>query len=136
MLGNVRVLIGTIASVVVFTMLLVSASTMAMTIRERIREVAILKSLGYTRRILLSLMMGESVFVALLGALAAALGAFLMSILDFAALTMGFIRRFDVAPETFLFALSIGLFIGVFSGLFPALRASKLKITEAMRRLE
>ncbi len=136
MLGNVRVLIGTIASVVVFTMLLVAASTMAMTIRERIREVAILKSLGYTRRILLSLMMGEAVFVALLGTLAATLGAYLMSSLDFAKLTMGFIRRFDVAPSTVLFALSIGLFIGVFSGLFPALRASKLKITEAMRRLE
>ncbi|MBI3736942.1 FtsX-like permease family protein [Candidatus Sumerlaeota bacterium] len=136
MLGNVRVLMGTVAMVVVFTMLLVGASTMAMTIRERIREVAILKSIGYTRKILLSLILGEAVFIALLGVVAGAAGAFIMGRFDLTPVTMGFLPRFNVKVETYITTFAVGIFIGLFSGIFPAIQASGMKITDAMRRVE
>src|SRR5438445_175790 len=67
MLGNVKAFILSICSAVVFATLLVSANTMAMSIRERTREVAVLKTLGFTRRGVLGLFMSESVALSLVG---------------------------------------------------------------------
>ncbi len=64
MLGNVKAFILSICGAVVFATLLVSANTMAMSIRERTREVAVLKTLGFTRKTVLALFVGEAVIVA------------------------------------------------------------------------
>lgn len=136
MLGNVKVLVGYIAVVVIFTMLLVSASTMAMTIRERIREVAILKSIGYPSGTILGLILGESIFIALLGVGTGCLFAVGLSHANLYELTQGFIQIFKPTAQVYAMVLATGIGIGVFSGLVPALQASRLTITEAMRRLE
>src|SRR5499427_2360866 len=75
MMGNVKAFILSICSAVVFATLLVSANTMAMSIRERTREVAVLKTLGFTRGRVLALFMGESVSLAALGGLIGAIAA-------------------------------------------------------------
>ena len=67
MLGNVKAFILSICGAVVFAILLVSANTMAMSIRERTREVAVLKTLGFSRGTVLSLFVWEAVFLALIG---------------------------------------------------------------------
>jgi putative ABC transport system permease protein len=67
MLGNVKAFILSICGAVVFAILLVSANTMAMSIRERTREVAVLKTLGFARHTVLSLFVGEAVVLALIG---------------------------------------------------------------------
>ena len=67
MLGNVKAFILSICSAVVFATLLVSANTMAMSIRERTREVAVLKTLGFTRQAVLGLFVGEAVALSLIG---------------------------------------------------------------------
>lgn len=136
MLGNIQVIIGGIASVVLFTMLLVVTSSMAMTIRERFREVAILKSVGYTRGVILGLILGEAIFVSTLGAVVGCGVAVSMGWLDIQGLTQGFVEKFEVPPLTILATIAIGAAIGAVSGIFPALQASGLKITEAMRRME
>src|ERR1700734_3385975 len=69
MLGNVKAFILSICTAVVFTTLLVSANTMAMSIRERTREVAVLKTLGFTRRNVLGLFVSEAVALSLAGGL-------------------------------------------------------------------
>jgi len=69
MMGNVKAFILSICSAVVFATLLVSANTMAMTIRERTREVAVLKTLGFTRRGVLGLFVSEAVSLSLIGGL-------------------------------------------------------------------
>ena len=74
MLGNVKAFILSICMAVVFAILLVSANTMAMSIRERTREVAVLKTLGFTRRTILSLFVGEAVTLALVGGVLGSLG--------------------------------------------------------------
>src|ERR1700688_152658 len=69
MMGNVKAFILSICSAVVFATLLVSANTMAMSIRERTREVAVLKTLGFTRQTVLGLFVGEAVALSLAGGL-------------------------------------------------------------------
>ncbi len=69
MLGNVKAFLLSICLAVVFAILLVSANTMAMSIRERTREVAVLKTLGFTRRSILGLFVGEAVSLSLMGGL-------------------------------------------------------------------
>ncbi|HLP78524.1 MAG TPA: ABC transporter permease [Candidatus Paceibacterota bacterium] len=78
MLGNVRVLIGSISGVVVFTLILVSASTMSMAVRERFRELAILKAIGFRRRELFAFILAESFGLASAGLLVGAGGAWLL----------------------------------------------------------
>lgn len=75
MLGNVKLLLTAISAAVVFTILLVAGNTMAMSIRERTSEVAVLKTLGFRRNLILLLLVGESLVIALLGGLVGALGA-------------------------------------------------------------
>ena len=60
MWGNIKILVGSISTVVVFTLVLVCASTMSMAVRERFRELAILKALGFRRRELYTFILAES----------------------------------------------------------------------------
>src|SRR5439155_24321848 len=78
MWGNIKILITSICSVVVFTLVLVSASTMSMAIRERFRELAMLKALGFRRRVLFPFILAESFGLAMIGALLGAGGAWLL----------------------------------------------------------
>lgn len=75
MLGNIKLLLTSIAAAVVFTILLVAGNTMAMSIRERTGEVAVLKTLGFRRNLILFILVGESLVIALLGGLLGAVGA-------------------------------------------------------------
>jgi putative ABC transport system permease protein len=136
MLGNVRLIIGSIAVVVVFTMLLVVASTMAMTIRERMREVAILKAIGYPRRLVLGLIVGEGLVLALCGFVFACVFSAALGLSDTNTITQGFIPRFQPPAWIYASTLGVGLAIGLIAGVIPGLDAARLTITEAMRRLE
>lgn len=136
MLGNVRVMIGSVALVVILTMLLVSASTMAMTIRERIREVAILKAIGFPGRAVVGLILGEAVLLGLMGFGAGAAMSYGLSHVDLYAITQGFIPFFRPPLTVYAMALGVGVAIGLASGFVPALQTTRLTITEAMRSLE
>ncbi len=135
MLGNLRLLFGSIATVVVFTMLLVTASTMGMTVRERYREVGILKAMGYTRQLVLWMILGEAGFIALLGGALGCVVAYSLNFLNLYKLTAGFIEKFPISLTIYGSALAVGFLIGIFSGLWPALMAARLTITEAIRRV-
>lgn len=136
MLGNIQLLIGSISMVVTFTMLLVAGSTMAMTIRERLREVAILKAIGYPRRVILALVLGEASMVSLLGALVGIGLSKGLAASDIATLTGGFVSSIDPDAAMIAVALAVGVLLGMLAGLFPAVQASRMGINEAMRRLE
>ncbi len=135
MLGNIKTLISSISSVVVFTILLVTANTMAMSIRERAREIAILKTLGFTRRRLLGLLVAESAAIALAGGLLGTLGARLFySLVDVWKHTQGFFPIFVVEAETIAIGLLLSVLIGVTSAAVPAYRVSRQTIAHALRR--
>jgi putative ABC transport system permease protein len=135
MLGNIKTLISSISSVVVFTILLVTANTMAMSIRERAREIAVLKTLGFTGGRLLGLLMAESAGIALAGGLLGTVGARVFySVVDVWKHTQGFFPIFVVEFETIAFGLLLAVLIGVTSAALPAYRVSRQTIAHALRR--
>ncbi len=136
MLGNVKTLIASISSVVVFTILLVTANTMAMSIRERAREIAILKTLGFGRRRLLGILMAESATIALAGGALGCFGARLFyGTVDVWRYTEGLFPIFVVEPATILLGLLLSVLIGLASAAVPAVRVSHLTIADALRRI-
>jgi putative ABC transport system permease protein len=135
MLGNIQLLIGSISMVVAFTMLLVAGSTMAMTIRERLREVAILKAIGYPQKVILVLVLGEASAISLMGALVGIGMSKSLAFADMGQLTGGFVSTVNPGPVMLVVALGVGLLMGVIAGLFPAIQASRMTINEAMHRL-
>jgi putative ABC transport system permease protein len=133
-LGNVKAFILSICFAVVFATLLVSANTMAMSIRERTREVAVLKTLGFTRQRILTLYIGEAVTVALLGGLfGCALAALLVIAISHAPGMGFFFIGMRVTFPTFLLAVLVAGMVGLVSALFPAYHAAKVDIVEGMR---
>ncbi len=133
MLGNVKAFILSIGGAVVFAILLVSANTMAMSIRERTREVAVLKTLGFTRKTILGLFVGEAVVIALIGGIAGSVLALLIGTV--AAKAGGFAGALKVTPSTMVVAWAAAIFMGFFSALVPSYNASKLGIVEGLRHI-
>ena len=133
-IGNVKAFILSICFAVVFATLLVSATTMAMSIRERTREVAVLKTLGFTRRLILRLYIGEAVLVGLTGgALGCLLALALVSALRHAPGMVLFLSGLKVTPATLLLAIFVAGMVGVLSALLPAYHAAKLDMVEGLR---
>jgi len=135
--GNVRVLIGSICSVVVFTMILVTASTMGMTIRERAREIAVIKAIGFNARQVFALIVAESFGLAIAGGLIGCFGAlFIANHFDIYSLSRGFFVKFEVTPQIIATGLLISVALGVFSGLVPAYGAIRASVVERLRAPE
>jgi putative ABC transport system permease protein len=133
-IGNVKAFILSICFAVVFATLLVSANTMAMSIRERTREVAVLKTLGFTRQSILRLYLGEAVTVALIGGAAGCVLALVVISALKQAPGMGFfLSGLKVTPPTFLLSLVVAGMVGLLSAVFPAYHAAKIDIVEGLR---
>ncbi len=136
MMGNVKLFIGSISAVVVFTVLLVTAATMAMSIRERTAEVAVLKTLGYTRGLILGLLLAEALLIAVLGGVVGCGGAKLLySTLDMQKATGGWLVKLRVQPEALVLGMALAAAIGLVAAAVPALRASRLSIAQAIRHV-
>jgi putative ABC transport system permease protein len=133
MLGNVKAFILSICGAVVFAILLVSANTMAMSIRERTREVAVLKTLGFTRGTVLGLFVGEAVVLALIGGIGGSVVAYLIGM--GAAKAGGFAGALHVKVATMAVAWAAAAFMGFFSALVPSYTASRLGIVDGLRHI-
>lgn len=133
MMGNVKAFILGICGAVVFAILLVSANTMAMSIRERTREIAVLKTLGFARGTILGLFVGEAVTLAMIGGLIGASVAFLFGI--GAAKAGGFAGALQVNGWTMLVALVVAALMGFFSSFVPSYNASRLGIVDGLRHI-
>jgi putative ABC transport system permease protein len=133
-IGNVKAFILSISFAVVFATLLVSATTMAMSIRERTREVAVLKTLGFTRQTILRLYIGEGVLVALTGGvLGCLLALLLVSAMSHAPGVGVFLSGMKVTPPTLLLAIFVSGMVGFMSAIIPAYHSAKLDIVEGLR---
>lgn len=131
--GDIGLIMNGILSAVFFTILLLTANTMAQALRERVPELAVLKTLGFTDRHVALLVLWESVLLCGLGGAAGIGLAFL--VLDL--LTPGlqaFLGQVEMAPATILSGLGIAVLLGIVVGLNPALSARCLQVVEALRR--
>jgi len=136
MMGNVKAFILSICAAVVFATLLVSANTMAMSIRERTREVALLKTLGFTRGTVLGLFMSESVCLAAAGGLLGALAASGVIYLMAHSSPGGFLfTNMRTGFPTVLAAVGVGAAVGLVSSFVPAYNASRRNIVEGLRHI-
>jgi len=135
-LGNLRLFIMAICGAVMFTILLVSANTISMSVRERIREVGILKTLGFTPGAILGIVLGESAIIALIGgAIGCVLAAGMCAMVshgpggDF----MPALHTLAITPTVGLICLAGALAIGLVSSFIPAWNASRTPILESLR---
>jgi putative ABC transport system permease protein len=133
-LGNVKAFILSISMAVAFATLLVAANTMAMSIRERTREVAVLKALGFTRGTVLGLFVSEALLLAMAGGLIGALAAYgLIFGMAHSPQTGLFLAGMTVTVPTVLAALIVAATLGLVSSLVPAYNASRKNIVDGLR---
>jgi putative ABC transport system permease protein len=136
MLGNVKAFILSICGAVVFAILLVSANTMAMSIRSRTREVAILKTLGFTARKVLSLFIGEAIALAVTGGVLGILAAAgIVHLLAHSPRSIGISTGMTVTVPTMIAALLVAASVGLLSACLPAYNASRINIVEGLRHI-
>ena len=136
MMGNVKAFILSICGAVVFATLLVSANTIAMSIRERTREVAVLKTLGFTQRTVLSLFIGEAMSVALVGGLVGILAApALLWLMSQSPQGGFFFSNIHMTFWTGLVAMLVAAMVGLLSAFVPAYNASRGNIVEGLRHI-
>jgi putative ABC transport system permease protein len=136
-LGNVKLFMGVILGAVTFAILLVSANTMAMSVRERIREVGILKTLGFTRESILGMILGESVVIATIGGLIGlGLAALICQALQSVPSTFINMPDLKIPPLLGALCLAIAALIGLISSTGPAWIASRKTIVEALKHTD
>lgn len=134
--GNIPGLMQAMAIVVVVIIALVAGNTMMMSFRDRTRELAVFKAIGFQNRRIFFLVLGESVALAMFGALIGILPtAFVLT--RFPLRRMGFlpIAALTVSPEAVMGSLSIALLVGVMAGLTPAIHALRLRTVDALRNV-
>jgi putative ABC transport system permease protein len=135
-LGNVKAFILSICGAVVFAIMLVSANTMAMSVRSRTREVAVLKTLGFTKQRVLSIFVSESVALAVLGGLLGILVAIpVISGMTRSFIGFGIPLNMKVNAPTAGLAMLVALVLGVVSGYLPAYKASRMNIVDGLRHI-
>ncbi len=135
-LGNVKAFILGICGAVVFTIMLVSANTMAMSVRSRTREVALLKTLGFTRRRVLSIFVSESVALAVAGGVLGILVAIpVIWWLTRSFIALGVPLAMKVNLQTAGLSLLVALTLGIASGYLPAFNASRMNIVDGLRHI-
>jgi len=133
-LGNLKVILMAICAAVTFTILLVAANTMAMSVRERVREVGVLKTLGFRRETILGLLLGESAMISVIGgALGLMLAMGLCAVIRQGPAMLQFTRTLTLQPPVLLTLLLLSVVIGIASAAVPAWNASRTDILDALR---
>jgi len=131
--GNIEFLLLSIGSVVFFTLLLVTGNTMAIAVRERMRELAVLKAVGFSDAFVLSLVLGESLFLAAIGG---GLGLALCKLFTLRGdPTGGLLPYFYLALPAVILGSLAALAVGLAAGILPAWSAMRLRVVDALRRV-
>ena len=136
MFGGVKQFLYGIMAAITFSLLLVMGNTMAMTVRERTKEVGTLKAIGFQRGTITALFLFESLIVACIGA-AIGIGA---AMLIFNSIDLGlyipFFIKFVPTGQTLVAAFGLSILVGLISVIYSAYRVSGLTIAEALRSTE
>ena len=130
-LGDIGLIVSAIMAAVFFTLLLLTGNTMAQAVRERIPELATLKTMGFSDRTVLLLVFAESVLLIALGGVLG-LGIVALILQALSAASGGMLQLPPVGARTWGVGLAVMLIIGVLVGVLPAMRAMRLKIVDAL----
>ena len=136
MMGSMKQFMYGIMAAITFSVLLVMGNTMAMTVRERTKEVGTLKAIGFKRGTITGLFLAEALLVATIGAAIGIGGATLLyRVIDFG-LIVPFFNSFVPTGQTLIAAFVLAILVGLISVVYSAYRVSGLTIAEALRSTE
>jgi putative ABC transport system permease protein len=140
MMGNVKFLINGISLIILFAVTLIVANTVAMSARERVTEIAVMRTLGFERGHVLAFILSESVLMAFLGGvLGVGLAKFafvplLVAIANKTSISVWMIN-FRVSTDTLLLAFGVSVGIGILAGFVPAINSSRRRIVDGLRQV-
>lgn len=134
MFGNLNLLLGSIALAVVITTLFVAGNTMAMSVRERTTEIAVMRTLGFPAATIFLLIAGEALMMSIVGGV---VGVGLARLIVSPTLLPpgGLMPEISVKPANMLVGAGLSVLIGLLAGAIPATMAARLKIVDALRRV-
>ena len=132
--GNIGLILVSVTTAVFFTMLLVTANTMAQSVRERTNEIGVLKTLGFSGPSILTLVLLESLFLTFAGGLLG-LGLAWLFAGGVAESIKDYFPVFKLDSGTLIAGISLMVVFGLITGAWPALTAMRLKIVDALRRV-
>ncbi|MEA2543457.1 MAG: putative transport system permease protein [Acidobacteriaceae bacterium] len=132
--GNIEFLILSIGAVVFFTLLLVTGNTMAISVRERTAELAVLKAIGFSDRSVLFFVLGEALMIALFGGLLG-LALAVLAVPLLATALNGLLPNLILSYTVLASGLVFALLVGAASGLLPGIGAMRLRVVDALRRV-
>jgi len=134
--GNIGALVLIVGSVVFFILLLVTGNSMAVSVRERTPEVAVLKAVGYSDTLVLWFVMAESLIIAVAGGMAGLLAAVgLIKIVAIMGNLGGMLPSISVSGSQLALGVCAAVAVGLASGLLPALGAMRLRVVDGLRRV-
>ena len=131
-MGDIGAIMIAILSAVLFTMLLIAASTMAQSVRERTSELAVLKTLGFSGGLIMVLVLAESLFIAIAGGGLGLLLAWMF--VQGGDPTGGMLPIFVLPNRDIVLGVGLMVLMGLLAGAMPAIAAMNLRITDALRR--
>jgi len=132
-LGNLKLFLISISAALVFTILLVSGNTISMAVRDRVREVGTLKTIGFTRQMVLAMLMSETTLLSLAGGVAGIILGLVLSAVLRASVATFQTLRLGVTWDVAIAVLAAAAMIGALSSLVPASSASRMSILESLR---
>jgi len=137
--GNLALLLNVIGMAVAFTILLVTANTMSIAVRERQQEIAVLKTLGFSSGLVMTLILSEALWLGLMGGLlgiliARGIIALLVNV-PFLGDVLRAFPNLGLSPGIAALGVGIALALGLLAGFVPALMAYRSRITEALRQV-
>jgi len=128
--GDVRMFVNWIIGAVLFTLLFLAANTMSQSVNERVPELGVLKTLGFSDNTILLLVVVEAVLLCLI---AAAIGlAIAAAVFKVVFGSLNFTSPFPLPPRVYVLGIGIALLLGAISATIPAARARRLTIVEAL----
>ncbi len=123
-----------VSYVIIGIILMVLANTIIMSARERVREYAVLRTLGFTSMHVVGLIAGESIFISFIGGIVGVLLTF-PSANGFGAAFPTMFPVFAVAPLTVVMALGFSMLVGIVASVFPSIRSANMKIVDGLRQI-
>ena len=132
-IGNIGAILQAIVTAVFFTMLLVTANTIAQTVRERTSEIGVLKTLGFTNGGVLGLVLAEAVLITALGGVIGLAGAAWLGV-QFEPVFRQYLPGFSLPTDAVVRGVAFMLVLGLLAGAVPAVQAMRLGIVQALRR--
>lgn len=136
MMGDIKLLFHSISLCSIFMVILLAAITMSMSARERVTEIAVLKAIGFSRRLVLTLMLVEFTLLTLIGGVIGVIsGKIVFHFVNMTKVTQGFLVNFTLFPASMATCIAASLVVGLLAGGWPAMRSANMSVVDGLRRV-